>query len=494
MIHRLAAAFAWFFTVFLMTPSSAAAQSVGDGDQSRPNILILLADDLGYGDLGCFGHPHIQTDHLDALAAGGLRLTDCYAAAPVCSPSRVGLLTGRSPNRAGVFDWIPEVKPGRVVDNPDDPKHAHRRALVHMRVGEVTMATVLKRAGYQTAMIGKYHCNSRFNSSVQPGPGDHGFEHWIATQNNASPSHHQPRNFVANGNPVGRVDRYSSHYVADEAIRWLESNSSSPKPFFLYLPFHEPHLPIASPPELVDRYLDVATNPMEAEYFANVHNLDLAIGRIIDHLRRTSQLDDTLIFFTSDNGPETLDRYPSATKCYGSAGNLRGRKLHTHDGGLKVPGIVHWPAKIEGSRTSHHVFSSLDLMPTLCTLAGATPPDRPLDGMDQAAFLASPLGPTPRSKPLVWTFFNALNQPQVAMRLGRYKVLATIDDLPRLANLTEGLKQTAKQKPLVDYEIYDVTTDVAERNNLLDGIESSPDLCQTLRQHYHALLNDSHAW
>ncbi|RMF39693.1 MAG: arylsulfatase, partial [Planctomycetota bacterium] len=175
----------------------------------RPNILVILCDDLGYGDLQCYGHPHIRTPNLNRLADGGIRFTSFYSAAPVCSPSRVGLLTGRSPNMAGVYDWIPPASRPR----PD------LRDLVHLRREEVTIPQVLKSAGYATCMAGKWHCNSKFNSSEQPQPGDAGFDHWFATQNNAAPSHENPTNFVRNGQPVGPLEGYSCQIVTDEAIR-----------------------------------------------------------------------------------------------------------------------------------------------------------------------------------------------------------------------------------------------------------------------------------
>ena len=142
-----------------------AGCSVGKRIQKdRPNFLVILCDDLGYGDLACYGHPHIKTPHLDKLATQGMRLTSCYAAAPVCSPSRAGMLTGRTPNRSGVYNWIP----GNHV--------------MHLRKDEVTVAAMLKNSGYDTAHVGKWHCNGKFNSPAQPQPGDHGFNHWFATQ------------------------------------------------------------------------------------------------------------------------------------------------------------------------------------------------------------------------------------------------------------------------------------------------------------------------
>src|SRR4051794_9155748 len=157
----------------LLTGTAAAAD--------RPNIVLVLADDLGYGDLHCYGEKNIQTPNLDRFASEGLRLTNCYAGHPNCSPSRTALLTGRTPTRAGVRNWIPEDSP------------------MHLRPSEITNASLLKKAGYATCHVGKWHLNGAFNKPTQPQPVDHGFEHWYSTQNNAIPSHHNPNNFVRNG-------------------------------------------------------------------------------------------------------------------------------------------------------------------------------------------------------------------------------------------------------------------------------------------------------
>ena len=147
-----------------------ATQSVSAAD-ARPNVIVILCDDLGFGDLGCNGHPHIQTPNLDRLATEGIRFTNFYSAAPVCSPSRVGLMTGRSPNRAGVYDWIPEAKANGEA-KPD------ARDLVHMQLHEGTLPQLLKTAGYATCMAGKVHCNSVFNNAAQPQLGAAGCDHW----------------------------------------------------------------------------------------------------------------------------------------------------------------------------------------------------------------------------------------------------------------------------------------------------------------------------
>ncbi|MGV2334603.1 MAG UNVERIFIED_CONTAM: sulfatase-like hydrolase/transferase [Planctomycetaceae bacterium] len=194
----------------------------------RPSIVVILCDDLGAGDLSCQGHPVIRTENLDRLAAEGIRFTNFYSAAPVCSPSRTGLLTGRSPNRAGIYDWIPAVgdRPARKAEGGG---RTDARDQVHLRRGEVTLPAILKAAGYDTCLSGKWHCNSRFNSPDQPQPGDFGFDHWFATQNNAGPSHHNPTNFVRNGKPAGPLEGYSCGLVVDEVVQWLKNRNTSPE-------------------------------------------------------------------------------------------------------------------------------------------------------------------------------------------------------------------------------------------------------------------------
>jgi arylsulfatase A len=474
------------FGLFAMT-----VQAVSAAD-SRPNVIVILCDDLGFGDLGCNGHPHIQTPNLDRLAAEGIRFTNFYSAAPVCSPSRVGLMTGRSPNRAGVYDWIPEVK-------PNGPAKSDARDLVHMQRHEKTLPQLLKTAGYATCMAGKWHCNSVFNDAAQPQPGDAGFDHWMATQNNAGPSHENPRNFVRNGKAVGPIEGFSCQLVVDEGIGWLEKQTTGhpAQPFFMYLAFHEPHEPVASPPELVEKYLSVSVEPDQAQFFANVHNVDLAVGRLLEKLNQLKVRDNTLIVFTSDNGPEALRRYKNGNRSWGRTGILRGVKLHTHDGGYHVAGIMNWPAGIRNPHTDNNVASSLDLLPTACELAGATlPTDRPLDGISLVSLLKSGEMPE-RTKPLIWTYYNAINDARVAMRMGPWKVLARLNagKFPRYENLTPQSLQEAKDATLTDFEIYNVSEDPGETLNLTGrDLANERQLTQQLESEYRALVNDSFAW
>lgn len=473
------------FTVLVLTTVTARVSFADD----RPNIVIILCDDLGYGDLGIHGHPHIQTPHLDQLAGEGLRFTNFYSTAPVCSPSRVGLLTGRSPNRAGVYDWISEAKQPRL----------DAREQVHMKKDEITIAHLLKEAGYATAMAGKWHCNAAFNRPEQPQPGDAGFDHWMATQNNAAPSHENPVNYVRNGKPVGKIDGYSCQIAADEVIHWMTDHvqTNSGQPFFVYLPFHEPHEPVASPPDLVELYNNVTIHPDQAQYYANVHNVDLAVGKVMKALQKLGVRDNTLIVFSSDNGPETLNRYRSANRSWGITAHLRGMKLHTHDGGFHVAGIFNWPKGIKPGQVTDVVGSALDLLPTACELAGAALPEkRKFDGISLASFFRSGTVNRPARR-LVWAYYNAINDARVAMRRGRFKVLARLNggDFPKRQNLTPTTLAEARSAKLTDFEIYDIDTDPGETSNLVGrGVPEESVLMEAIRSGYAELAGDSPAW
>lgn len=445
--------------------------------EDRPNIVVILCDDLGYGDLENYGHPHIKTPHLNRLAEDGIRFTDFYSAAPVCSPSRVGLMTGRSPNRAGVYDWIPG---GRRI---------------HMRAAEVTLAQLLQQSGYATCMSGKWHCNGKFNSPEQPQPGDAGFDHWFGTQNNASPSHENPRNFVRNGEPVGPMEGYSCQIVVDEALTWLggQREEHPEQPFFMYVAFHEPHEPVASPQALVDRYRPMARSEDEAQYFANVANVDAAVGKLMAGLKSRGVDENTLVIFTSDNGPETLLRYPRSQRSFGTADPLRGMKLWTTDAGFRVAGIMRWPARIAAGQVVRQPVSSLDFLPTFCELAGTTPPaDLELDGTSFLPALKG--GAIPREKPLLWAYYAALNERQIAMRDGDWKLLARVD-IPIARTIDRSNEAQIKAATLTNFQLFNVVEDVGERNDLAASHPAKlAELTKRLKVRYQELLNDSHVW
>ncbi len=450
----------------------------------RPNIVVILCDDLGWGDLACYGNEIIRTPNLDKMAAEGIRFTSAYSAAPVCSPSRVGLLTGRNPNRAGVFDWIPEAN--------ESAKNS--RDLVHMRASEVTLPALLKEAGYATAMAGKWHCNAVFNSEAHPQPDDAGFDHWFATQNNASPSHKDPINFVRNGKPVGKIDGYSCQIVAEEGISWMEQQRDAP--FFLFLTFHEPHEPVASPEELVAKYRNKAESEEQAEYFANVENVDIAVGKVLESLERMGIAENTLVIFTSDNGPETHLRYPKSKRSFGTPGPLKGMKLWTHEAGFCVPGIASWPGKIKPGQVSDTPVSSLDFLPTFCALAGKKIPAEPdFDGTDLSGLLSDP--DWKREEPLFWIYFSAINEQRVAMRDGDWKIMAKLNGgkLPGFQNIDEGSAPLVRKATLTDFLLYHLAEDISESTDLSEKEpEKFTKMRAELEANYREMTSTMHVW
>lgn len=408
--------------LFAWLPTLASAAS-----PSRPNIIVLLCDDLGYGDLSCFANPNIHTPNLDQLARDGVRFTDCYSASPVCSPSRAGLMTGRNPNRLGIRDWIPP------------------QTGIFLRPAEITVAQLLKKAGYHTFHAGKWHLNSRTDGSERT-PGDAGFDHWLYTQNNAAPSHLNPRNFIRNGQPAGELTGPSSHIVVAEALRWLdETKQAKDAPFFLNLWFHETHEPVAAADEFLAQYPNEA-NLDRRHYFGAATQMDAAVGKLLKYLDEHGLRENTFILFTSDNGPETLNRYKGAQRSHGSPGPLRGMKLHITEAGYRVPGIVRWPGHAKAGTTSAEPICNVDFLPTACALAGIEPPkDRALDGASLLPFFAGK--PIQRPHPLYWQYDVAISTPwTVSLRDGRWKLLAN--------------------SKLDQFELYDLTADIGEKQDV----------------------------
>ena len=431
---------------FLTRPvaSLALALLAATGAQGAdpPNIIMVLADDLGYGDIGCYGHPEIATPNLDRMAQEGVRFTSFYAPASTCSPTRAAILTGRNPYRLGIYTFIPA------------------NSTMHLKAEERTLATILRDRGYDTCFVGKWGCNGSLTGD-QPQPDDHGFDYWLAAQNNAIPSHRDPTCFVRNGQPCGEIRGYSAGIIVDEAISWLKGRRDQSKPFCLFVWFQEPHRVIATPEAFVapyrERFGDTtvpAKNPAKAglapsvaEYLGNISHMDHQVGRLLTALNSLGVADNTLTVFTSDNGP--VDP--------GSKDNLRGSKGTLWEGGIRVPAIVRWPQSVKPGLVCDTPAGSVDLLPTICAIAGAPPlQDRFLDGTDISPLFQG--AAIERVTPLFWRYARG----SAAMREGDWK----IHGFPAPRRSSQSAIDYIAEAELVRFELYNLREDRSEARDL----------------------------
>ena len=408
------------------TSKKGQSVAIASAAANRPNVVLLLADDLGWKDIGCYDGP-VTTPTLDKLAAGGVRFTDFHSGAAVCSPSRATLLTGRQHLRAGIYSWI----------HPEQRSHLLQR--------EVTLAEVLKSHGYDTVHLGKWHLGLSTHNRERPTPSDHGFDYWFATGNNAQPSHKNPVNFVRNGKPVGETEGYACQVVIDEAITWLDEKRDPNKPFFLNVWFHEPHAPLAAPDEIVARYGKL--NDPAAIYSGTIDNTDRAITRLLNKLRQVDAPENTLIVYSSDNGSYRADR----------VGHLRGTKGSNFEGGIRVPGIFHWPGTINTGHIEREPSGLADLLPTVCGLLGIAKPEGVhLDGSDLSPLLTGRADQFTRHQPLFWLL--PASGPAVAIRDGKYTLVAQRSyqfprDQAKMTALMQQIEETLRKNGTLDEEI-----------------------------------------
>ncbi len=385
-------------------------------DKEKPNFVVFLADDMGWGDSATYGHSIIKTPNLDNLASQGVKFTQFYSASGVCSPSRSAILTGRTPYRNGVWRHLSGMHPA------------------YLRDSEVTYIELLKEIGYQTCHIGKWHLSSKpqFNNPEFPSPTEHGYDYWVYTHNNADPSHKQPENFLRMGEPVGKVDTYSAQFVADEAVKWLEQRNED-QPFALSVWLHEPHTPIATHPKFEAMY----EGEKHKRYYGNITQLDDALGSVMAALDKAGERDNTVFFFTSDNGP--------LLNMGGSVGGLRGAKRSDHEGGIRVPGVVRWPAKIAAGTTSDIPVIGTDIFSTVLDIVGIEPPaDRTIDGVSMIpAFTGKSLE---RKIPLFWRTHVSGADNRVALRIGDWKIVGN--------------------DTMTEFMLFDIQEDWKEENNL----------------------------
>ena len=427
---------------------------------SPPNVVILLADDLGYNDISSYRslHPQrsddpptSQTPHVDRLGEEGMRFTNFYCGAAVCSPSRSALITGRNATRVGIYNWIPANSP------------------MHLRDEEVTLAEMLGAAKYRRGHFGKWHLTSE--GMGQPLPQDQGFEEAFYTYNNARPSHENPENFFHMGEPVGELQGYACQLVMDRALDWLGTVKDSGQPFYLNVWFNEPHVQLAAPEALTARH------SYRQKYYGAIENMDLAIGRLLNYLDEQGLAENTIVIFSSDNGSQELR----------SNDPLRGEKCLNYEGGIRVPFVVRWPGHVPAEKVSHQVGSFTDVLPTLASLSSTDlPKGRQLDGVDLSAVLTGDAENIERTAPVF--FYRYFHDPVSMLRDGKWALMGYEEIIPfrenydirELANLkpAEGEPRWAnwgfqpghmeyiRQQKVNQYELYNLEEDPEQRNDL----------------------------
>ena len=350
-------------------------------DTRQPNIVLIVADDLGMHELGCYGQKLIKTPHIDKLAEGGMKFTHFYAGCPVCAPSRCALMTGKHMGHATVRDNR-QYKKGEEGQFP-------------IRATDVTVAELLKAKGYATGAMGKWGLG---NWDTAGSPLKQGFDLFFGYNCQAHAHSHYPKHIYRNGDRIELKDndgktgkQYTGDLFEAEALAFIDKHKE--KPFFLYLPFTVPHVAVQVPEDSLAEYRGkLGADPAydgkkgyqphpspHAGYAAMVTRMDRSVGRIVEKLKELKLDKDTLILFTSDNGP-THNVGGADSTFFKSAGNLRGLKGSVYEGGLRVPLIAYWPGKIQSGSTANDRFYFPDVLPTLCDVAGAEIP-KDIDGL-----------------------------------------------------------------------------------------------------------------
>lgn len=454
------------FLVFIFlfsTVHNCTASSLDD----KLNIIIVHVDDLGWVDLSVQGSTYYETPHIDGLASTGMRFTNAYAAASVCSPTRAAMLTGRYPARIGITDWIragfqggtiPEdqKKPRGYEGDPDKLLLTPPNPL-WMELDETTIAEILREAGYTSAHIGKWHLGP-----TDWYPEQQGFDYNIGGSDFGQPPsyfdpyYNEKQGYISTLEPRTEGE-YLTDREADEAVAFIRKHQN--QPFFLHLANYAVHTPIQAKQEIIDRFeTKPKTNQKDAEYAAMVYSLDKAVGAIINELKKLDIYEETLIIFTSDNGgliDQNGERFTDNSP-------LRAGKGYPYEGGIRVPMIISWPGVVEPGTVSYDPVSSIDMLPTIVQATGVGLPDHiQVDGQSLVNHLRSGgLIPVDREV-LIWHFPH-------------YRQGHTI---PPYSIIRRGNWKLIKWWEGPTYELYNLMEDIGEKNNLVNEI---PDMVSEL--------------
>jgi arylsulfatase len=413
----------------------------------RPNVVFILADDLGYADLGCYGQKKIKTPHIDRLAAEGMRFTQAYAGNPVCAPSRCTLMTGYHSGHA-------QVRDNRQVGEGDAwALGSTTSGQWPLAEGTFTVGHLFQRAGYVTGLFGKWGLG---RVGATGDPQKQGFDHFFGYICQRQAHTYYPNHLWRDGqvfwieeNKNGAEKVYSHDLIAEEALKFIRSNKD--KPFFLYVPFTIPHVALQVPQDSLAEYKDRWEDPSydgkrgyvphedpRACYAGMVSRMDKDVGRIAARLKELGLDENTLVIFASDNGPTNAGGSDSAF--FGNAGPLRGLKGSVWEGGIRAPFIARWPGRIKPGSESDHICAFWDFLPTCAELLGVQSPAG-IDGISILPTLLGGPGPQQKHTHLYWE----LNGQQ-AVRMGDWKAI--------------------RLKPGEKTRLFDLRTDVAEKNDV----------------------------
>ena len=429
----------------------------------QPNVLVIMCDDLGYGDLSCMGSETVYTPHIDALAEEGIRFRSLYCSSPVCSPSRATLLTGRYPAHTGVRAILPGARSSRGM-MPDVP----------------SMPSVFHDAGYQTYFCGKWHLGVAEESR----PHHHGFDHWYGflagcldyyshtfyygiCRGNMNPTHDLWRN----NEEIFENGQYLTERITEESIAAIRRARESDKPFFLYTAYNAPHYPMHAPEKYVSRFAHL---PWDKRMMAAmISAMDDGIGEIVNELRVHGEMDNTIIYFQSDNGPSCESRNfidGSMDPYYGgSAGALRGYKYSLFEGGIRIPAIIRYPAALKKGFVCDEPVMAMDIAPTLYHLTGVESPSG-MDGIDVLPIMQGQ--PADKDRAMFWEI-----REQTAVRRGDWKFI--------LNPYEDGARNIVAERFLTH-----ITEDISESENLCDTYPELATELETLAKNWRTQIDD----
>ncbi|MGV3561106.1 sulfatase [Larkinella arboricola] len=411
----------------------------GQSTKSKPNLVFIMADDLGYTDLGCYGNPYIRTPHIDALAKGGLRFTQAYSACPVCSPSRAAILTGKHPARLHLTNFIAGDR--KDTASPLLPAPWTK----YLAPSETTLAELVQRNGYQTGIVGKWHLGNGNADSTAPAAQGFSYDRVIAKNGL------DYYNYIITARGKTVFEDKGTHYLTDKltdyAVEFIDQNKD--QPFFLYLTYSAPHVMLVPRADKLKYYLNTyatgSNGKFNPNYAAMIESIDDGVGRVMEQLAKHKLLDNTIVVFTSDNGGLGLPELgPTPT----NLAPLRAWKGHVYEGGIRVPLIFWWKGQINEHTETANYITGTDFLPTfLEALNLGGQPTNP-DGQSFYGVLKNPDRPVDRG-PIFWHYPHFSNQegrPGAAIRWGDYKLVE--------------LYETGK------LELYNLKQDISEQKDL----------------------------